>query len=277
VRLLALKSLSIAISAMAQLGVGGFTEAAELRPRTVAAFERYAAATEQRIAAEVETGPFLRLDGLAAAERALVLETLKRGELHIDRLTTREHGEEIDIPDGMVHHWVGVAFVPGATVDEAVALLQDYDRAAEVYAPSIARSKLRARDGNRFQAYLRFAMTKVITVVMDTEHDARFFRPSADRAYSRIVSTKINEVENPGTPRETLKPVGQDGGYLWRLNTYWRFLERDGGVYVQCESISLTRGIPPGLGWLIGGFVTSIPRESLTFTMEKTREELARH
>jgi hypothetical protein len=61
---------------------------------------------------------------------------------------------------------------------------------------------------------------------------------------------------------------------LWRLNTYWRLLERDGGTYLQCESISLSRGIPTGLGWLVGPFVTSIPRESLAFTLETTANRL---
>jgi hypothetical protein len=76
-------------------------------------------------------------------------------------------------------------------------------------------------------------------------------------------------------PGEREKPAGRDSGYLWRLNTYWRFLERDGGTYVQCESISLTRGIPLGLAWLIGPFVNSIPRESLEFTLDTTRRALA--
>jgi len=99
-------------------------------------------------------------------------------------------------------------------------------------------------------------------------------RLDADRAASSIVATRIAEVENPGTPAEREKPPGLDSGYLWRLNTYWRFLRRDGGTYVQCESISLTRGIPTGLGWLIGPFVTSLPRESLQFTLETTRRAL---
>jgi hypothetical protein len=117
-------------------------------------------------------------------------------------------------------------------------------------------------------------MKKVITVVVNSEHDAVFTRDSATQARSRIVSTRIAEVENPNTPREREKPIGQDGGYLWRLNSYWRVVEREGGVYVQCESISLTRGIPFGLGWMIGPFVTSIPRETLTFTLETTRKAL---
>ena len=36
------------------------------------------------------------------------------------------------------------------------------------------------------------------------------------------------------------------------------------------------RGIPMGLGWRIGPFVTSIPRDSLEFALETTRRALAR-
>jgi hypothetical protein len=114
----------------------------------------------------------------------------------------------------------------------------------------------------------------VIAVVVNSEHEARFYRPGPGRVSGRIHSTRINEVEDPGTPSEREKPVGRDGGYLWRLNTYWRLVERDGGVYVECESVTLTRDIPIGFGWLIKPFVTSIPRESLEFTLNITRKSL---
>jgi hypothetical protein len=247
--------------------------AAELQPRTLAAFDRYARLTEARMSSD---GSFLWVDGLSESARRAGLDALRRGEVVIDRLTMRDAGQRIDVPDGLIHHWVGLVFVPGATVDQALALLQDYDRHAEIYRPAVTRSTLRARDGDIFRVYLRFSMKKVITVVMNTENEARFTRLGADRAQSRIYSTRIAEVEDPDTPRERESPVGRDGGYLWRLYTYWRFIQRDGGTYVQCESISLTRGIPTGFGWLVGPFVTSVPRESLEFTLQTTRTTLTR-
>ena len=128
-----------------------------------------------------------------------------------------------------------------------------------------ARASRHCSSSNTILPIARRAATRASCSVM---------RPAADRAEGRIASTRIAEVENAGTPEEREKPVGHDGGYLWRLNTYWRLLTRDGGVYIQCESVSLTRGIPLGLGWIVGPFVTSIPRESLTFTLETTRREL---
>jgi hypothetical protein len=79
-------------------------------------------------------------------------------------------------------------------------------------------------------------------------------------------------VEDPGKGNEHEKPPGDDDGFLWRMETWWRMVEADGGVYVQSEVVSLTRDIPAGLGWLIGPFVTSIPKESLTFTLDATRK-----
>ena len=208
--------------------------------------------------------------------RREALEVVRRKELSIERPVTRDNGREIDVPGGMIHHWVGTAFVPSASIDEALALLQNYDAHQRIYAPAIGASKLYSRDGDRFRFFLRFVTKKVITVVLNSEHEATYRRRAADRAEAWVHSTRIAEVENAGEPTEREKAVGHDEGYLWRLNTYWRLLARDGGLYIQLESVSLSRSIPAGFGWLVGPFVTSIPRESLTFTLETTRQRLER-
>jgi hypothetical protein len=257
------------------LGGPGTGTTADLSPETTAAFDRYAALTEARMEREL-TRPesFLWLDALDERRRADAIAKVRRGEVVIERLQTRDRSSSIDVPDGMVHHWVGVAFVPGATVDAAVKLLQDYDRHPKVYAPNVAAAKTIESDGARFRVFIRFFMKKVISVTMNTEHEAIFTRAAPERAHSRIRSTRIAEVVEAGTPREREEPPGKGHGFMWRLNTYWRFLERDGGTYIQCESLTLSRDIPFGLGWVIGPFVTSVPKDSLTFTLERTRMAL---
>lgn len=248
---------------------------AELKPATTAAFERYARLTEQRMDAELRPdAAFLWVDRVDDRRRTDAMARLRRGQLVIERLRTREGAKEIEAPDGMIHHWVGLVFLPGVKVDAAVALLQDYDRHARIYSPNVAASKTLEKNGDRFRVFLRFYMKKVIAVTMNTEHEAAFTRAAPDRVWSRIHSTRIAEVADAGTPREREQPPGRDQGFMWRLNTYWRFLERDGGTYVQCESLTLSRDIPLGFGWLIGPFVTSVPKDSLTFTLEKTRAAL---
>ena len=245
--------------------------AAELEPRTAAAFDRYVAASE---AQRDMPGPFLWLDE-ETPPRKEDRARVRGGGLLIERLETRDNGRPIPVPGGLIHHWLGTVFIPGATLQDTVRLLQDYDRHGEIYRPNVAQARLLNRDGDRFRIHLRFFMKRVITVVVNSEHDAVFTRHGPGQVSSRIASVRIAEVENPGLPQERELPVGRDGGYLWRLNSYWRLVERDGGVYVQCESISLTRGIPFGLGWIVGPFVTSIPRETLTFTLETTRSTLS--
>jgi hypothetical protein len=253
-------------------------QAADLAPKTVEAFDGYVQRVEARLDSESGNAGdrFLWPLTLAPAERDRRMNAARSGALVIERLPANQD-QPTAVPGGLIHHWIGIAFLPGVTIDRAMALLQDYDRHAAIYAPRIARSKLRDRDGDRFTFHLRFETKKVITVVIDSENIAQFTRPSAERAFSRIVSTRMAEIENPGTAAEREKPIGHDGGYLWRLNTYWRFLERDGGTYLQCESVSLTRGIPTGFGWLVGPFVSSLPRESLEFTLDTTRRALTAH
>ena len=247
-------------------------QAADLQPKTVAAFDRYIQATERRMADPAE--PFLRVDGLPEAQRKAALAALGKGEFVIDSLKTTDAGRKIDIPDGLIHHWVGVVFVPGANVNQAVALLQDYDQHGVIYKPNVARSKLIERDGDRFKIYLRFFMKKIRTGVVNSEHEALFTRNGPDRASSRIYSTRIAQVDEPDTTNEREMPVGRDDGYIWRLNSYWRFLERDKGVYVQCESITLSRDFPFGTGWILKPFTMSIPRDTLSFTLDTTRKWL---
>jgi len=245
----------------------------KMQSATVAAFDKYVRLTDGRNQAELTRGTgLLWIDALPEAQRQEAYGALKRGELQIRQLTTLDNGKAILCPDGMIHHWVGVAFIPSAKLDDVLGLLEDYDHQSTYYAPDVARSKIEARDGDHFRVFLRFRRHKLITVVLNTEHDIRYYRDTPGRAHSRSSAVRIAEVENPGESNEREKPVGDDGGFLWRMETWWRMEEGDGGVYVQSEVVSLTRDIPTGLGWMIGPFVTSIPRETLLFTLNATRK-----
>ncbi len=263
------------LTGAAVLARPALASAAELKAGTISAFNRYQAAAEASITADFAADRFLRgIRGNEAHQRESLAQ-LRRGQVVVEKLTVLDASRKrIDIPDGLLHHWVATAFNPGIRLDQAVAMMQDYDDHSELFRPNVVRSKTLEHAGDHFKIFLRFFFKKVISVTVNTESTADFTRHAPDRVSSAIRSTKINEVENPDGPNERELPVGQDGGFLWRLNTYWRFLERDGGTYVECESLTLTRGIPMGLGWIIGPFITSIPRETLTMTLEATRRGL---
>jgi hypothetical protein len=252
---------------------GVTTYASELSPRTAAAFDRYVEAAERRMSGELKShAAFLWIDTLESARQRDVRARLQRGEVVTERLRI---AEKIDVPDALVHHWVGIVFIPSVHVGDAVRLMQDYDRHAALFTPNVVQSKILGRQGDRFRVFLRFYMKKVMTVTLDTENDAQFVTVAPDRVYSTIRSTRISEVEDAGTPAEKELAPGEGHGFMWRLNTYWRFLERDGGTYVQCESITLSRDVPFGLGWMIKPFITEVPKDSLTFTLQRVRTTLA--
>jgi hypothetical protein len=266
VRLMFAISLLLTITSMAA--------AKKLKPETAAVFDHYAGLAEQRMSTEMSAGRFLWMDGLPPEQRDPVYARLRKGEVVTHRLETLDQGHAIDVPDGLIHHWVGAVFIPGATMAKTIALLQDYDNQYKYYAPDVERSKLLSRSGDEFKIYLRLRRKKVVTVVLNTEYDVRYRLLGENRASARSTSTRIAQVQNAGQHDESEKPVGDDDGFMWRLNSYWRFWQRDGGTYVQLEAISLTRDIPAGLGWLVRPFITSVPEESLAFTLSRTRQAL---
>ena len=242
---------------------------AELKPNTLAAFDRYADQREGQIRNELrDTSKFLWVDRLPEAERTKAYADMRAGRIVIDK------GKRVDIPEGLIHHWTGAGFIPGATLQQMLAFIQDYNHHSTHYRPDVMASKLIAHNGNNFKINLRFLKQKVVTVVLDTDHDVTFTNIDARHAASLAHTTRVSEIENAGKPNERALPPGGGWGFLWKMDTYWRFAEQDGGTYVQCETISLTRDIPFGLGWAVGRFVNSVPQESLTFTLTRTRERL---
>jgi hypothetical protein len=244
----------------------------KLRTETEAAFERYVKLTEARNGGGLKGGTdLLWVGALPLDQRTAAYAELKRGQVKMQRLEILDNGKPIACPGGMIHHWTGVVFIPEAKLEDVLAVLEDYDKHSVYYAPDVERSKIEARNGDHFRVFLRFRRHKVITVVLNTEHEVQYFHDGPGKAHSRSSAVRIAEVENAGKSDEREKPPGDDGGFLWRMETWWRMEERDGGVYVQSEVASLTRDIPTGFGWMIKPFVTGIPKETLTFTLEATR------
>ena len=270
-------NVRLALSIYALLVATASLADAQPQAKTAAAFDEYVRLTEARLDAELaQAGRYLRVDAHPAARRQADLARLASGEVVIERLQTLRIGRPIEAPDALIHHWIATVFLPGAGIEQIVPVLQDYDHHAQLFAPAVARSALRTRAGNDFQMHLRLVRTKVITVVLDTENTMRYSSPRADRVEFRARSTSVREVQNAGKPDEVVKPVGDDHGFMWRLNTYGRLEARDGGTFVQFETVSVSRDIPFGLGWAIGPFVTSVPKESLLFTLETLRRTVSR-
>jgi hypothetical protein len=260
---------------IAALTLAPAPSAADLKPATLAAFDRYVTLTEARMAGEMSgASPLLWIDRQGEQRRA-VLDRLQRGEVVSARLHTRDGKAEIDVRNGLVHHWVGTVLLPGVKLDRVMAFVKDYPQYPARFAPMIQRARVLKQTPEHFDVAMRTWAKKVLTVVIDADYavDYRTLKPTT--IVTKSVASNIYEVKNPGAQDEQRTPADRGQGFLWRLNTYCWFDERPEGVYEQCESISLTRDVPTGFGWLIKPFITSIPRETMEFTLGKVRAGVA--
>lgn len=249
--------------------------AADLRPKTLQAFHRYVAAAEARMKRD-ESHPddFLYIESLPKPDYEAAMAELKQGGVRVQRVSTRDaKGNPIDIPDGMIHHWVGDVFIPGKSVNSALDVLRDYDNFTNIYKPEVIRSRLVKReDKDDYKVYLRLQKKSIVTVTLDTWYHIHFTPIGKNSGYSRSVSTRIQQVDNAGTPNENLEPVGNDSGYLWRINSYWRYQQRDNGVIVEWESIALSRDIPFLVAWFARPLIRKIAREAVNDMLTATRK-----
>lgn len=230
----------------------------------VSAFDTYVGTVESRLAQEHRSqAAFLAPAGPGSETGA----RLRRGDLVIEQLAPATGSA---MPAAMLHDWRGTAFAPGATAADFEQLMKNFDAYPQHFSPEVIQARTLAQEGDHFQASMRVRQKHVITVVMDTSYDVTFGRLDAQHGYSISRSTHVSEIESPGTTKERALSGSEGHGFLWRMNTYWSYEERDGGLYMQIESVTLTRSIPTGLGWAVGPFVESIPRESLEFTLRST-------
>jgi hypothetical protein len=236
---------------------------AHLKKQTLESFASYVRDAEAAIEKNLGAEPFLWTDANPA--RA---QRVQAGEIVAEFWSG--HGP-VKVPNGLIHDWIGTALIPSATVKDVLALVQDYDNHKNIYKPEVIASKLIRHQGNDFQIYLRLLKKKIMTVVLDTDHDVRYRRLNRRRWICRSHTTRIAEVKGAGTPQEQVLPPDTGYGFLWRLNSYWRFQERNDGVYVECRAVSLTRDVPLGLGWMIEPIIQKLPKESLINTLNATR------
>ncbi len=238
----------------------------QLAPATLAAFDHYI------LAAEFAMQPcFCGVASLWHQSNAELSQRVRDGQVYAELSSGKG---PLHVPDGLIHDWVGAAFAAEVTLAQTLALIQNYDNHKNIYKPEVIDSRLLSREGNDFKILLRLRKKKVVTVVLDTCHDVHYVEISPTRWTCRSLTTSIREVEHAGTPKETVSPPDAGYGYMWRLNSYWNFEQRDAGVWFECRAISLSRDIPKGLAWIIKPIIRKLPRESLIHTLQATRQAL---
>jgi hypothetical protein len=239
---------------------------AQLTTQAVSDFNASAAEIEGRLAQQHRSQhSFLSSIGTSGMGTPRQSENLLHtGEPVIEHLGPSAGG---GLPGALLHHWRGTAFIPGGKADDFERILKDFRSYPQRFSPQVVQANVLAQRGDDLQVSMRVRQKHVITVVMDTKYDVTFGRLDSRHGYSSSKSLSITEIHSPGTAEERPMTSREEHGFLWRMNTYWSYEELDDGIYIQIESLSLSRSVPFGLGWVIGPYVESVPRESLEFTL----------
>ena len=247
----------------------------EPTPAAISAFSSYNKAVESRLVQQHRSASAFLAP--ATSDPKNTEARLRQGELILEQIKERlTPSTDANLSGAMLHHWRGTAFAPGAKATDFERLMRDFNAYPQHFSPQVLQAKVLTQDRGRMQAWMRVRQRHVITVVLDTSYDITFGQLDVRHGYSISKSERINEIDAAGTAAERPLNDNEEHGFLWRLNTYWSYEERDGGLYLQIETVSLSRSIPSGLGWAIRPYVESIPRESLEFTLRSACNALRR-
>jgi hypothetical protein len=232
--------------------------AAELKQETLDAWDRYLHAADTHMQ-ERAKGRFLWVD--ASPDR---LANVLAGDVVVSPMS---RGPEA-VPSGLIHHWIGAAFIPGARIDDVVGVIRNYDRYAEYYKPSVIDAKTLSRkaEEDRFSVVI-VDKAMFMKRALDSDYHSRFVQVDGRRWYSVAETTRVQELAD-----QRRIPEGEGSGYIWRLCTMSRYEERDGGVYIETEAMALSRPIPMMLHWMVDPIVRRVSRSSLAMSLEQTRD-----
>ncbi len=261
---------------MAALGLLPTIAAAhEPKPETLAAFTKYRAQTESRMDADLLVGHFLYFDRYPEPRRNSIDEQLRRGEFYLEPLRTLDDDHKFSVPGGLIHHWMGIAFLPGATLLQTRAVLDDYAHHNEIYFPDVRQSKLLSQNGENREVFLQFYTKTLVTAVFNVNMSSDTTDYAATRSAIRACYTRVADVEDYGKPGEHELRPSDSRGYLWELCTWWHIEEKDGGTYIQVEVIELSRTVPFAFAWIVNPIIRNVPRTFLSHLLSATKKAVA--
>jgi hypothetical protein len=242
------------------------SKAMELKEQTVQAWETYVRAANARVEERASgRSPFLWVD-----EKPERVQRVRAGEILVAPVDSDNPHK---VPHGLIHDWIGAMFLPNAKLDDVMGVLHDYDHYKDFYKPLVVKSKLLERTQDHEKVTL-LMMQKAfsVTAAVETENEVLIVRPDANRAYNLSNSVRVQEIADCGQSGEHALPEGQGPGYVWREFSVSRLEQRDGGVYVEIETIAMSRGIPVMLRWMIKPLVENLPRKIMLSTLTDTRD-----
>ncbi len=181
------------------------------------------------------------------------------------------------VPGGLIHHWMGAIFIPGAHAEDVLEIIRNYPEYKQFYRPTIVDSAAitapssSASPRDRFT--VRFLNRSVLSkTAFDADYAASYVQLGPGAWYGVGYTTRLQEIRKYGERGERELPPDEGSGYIWRLYTVTRLVDRDGGVYMEVEAIALSRDIPMSLRWVAVPIVRRVSRDSVRTSLEQTED-----
>jgi len=245
------------------------SQAAELKQETLAAWDEHVRIADSHMTKRLQPGnSFLWIDENPERNRQV-----RAGEILISAVGEQNPKK---VPSGLVHHWMGAAFIPNATLGDLLETVRDYGRYKDFYKPGVIESTPIRHSENDDEFSMVLANKAVFSKgALDSDYASSYVRVDSKRSYSIAYTTRVQEIKDFGQPRERKLAPNEGSGYIWRLHSITRFEERDNGVYVELEAIALSRDIPATLHWVVDPIVRRVSKSSLFTSLDQTREAVS--
>jgi hypothetical protein len=240
------------------------SQAAELKEETLKAWNEYVRATNSHMQERLQPGKqFLWID--EAPDRR---SQTRGGEILVFGVGTHNPKR---VPSGLIHHWIGAAFIPNTKLDDVFGVVRDYSRYKEFYKPAVIDSKPVSQVGTHDNFSILLLNKAVLRrTALESEYESSYFQIDAKRWYGVVSATRMQEIDDYGESGEHKLPLDEGGGYIWRLYSISRFEEHDGGVYVELEAIALSRDIPFSFRWIVDPIVRRVSRDAIVTSLRQT-------
>ncbi|HEY4359554.1 MAG TPA: hypothetical protein VGN17_01230 [Bryobacteraceae bacterium] len=242
------------------------SHAADLKPETLQTWAEYVKVVAARAQKHLVPGnSFLSIDESPGRD-----VKLRAGEVLVFPASAEVPKK---VPSGLIHDWVGAAFIPGVRASEVLRVLRDYAGYKDVYHPNVVDSRPIASSESEDRFSLLIMNKSAFSGgALDSDYHASYMRLDDRRWCSVSEATRIQEVAGYGTASQHTLPENKGTGVIWRLYSITRFEERDGGVYVEVEAMALSRDIPSSLRWVIDPIVRRISRSALLTSLQQTED-----
>ena len=239
---------------------------AELKPVTIRAWDLYVQSADAAMQARVQPGSSFLWADEAPGRRS----ELRAGEILVAQVGERNPRK---VPSGLIHHWIGTAFIPNTNIGAVFGVVRDYAHYKDYYHPTVLDSRS-LRQSSAADRYSMVVMNKSMFLkkALENDFESSFTQVSSQKWYSVATAVRVEEIEDFGQSGEHKLSSGEGSGYVWRLHSITRYEEADGGVYIEIEAMALSRDIPSTLRWVVSPIVRRVSKSAMQVSLRQTQD-----